>query len=316
MTRFIAVWTIVASVGSAAAADAATSVRLGDRLASHLGAKTIYDGISGAENNSYWQIGESFGVLFSPTDELGKLAQVDGRVSVGLGLGKQPKLRDLKRLAYTTRTGDTPANVEVTLRAYTALNADAKLGANDGDWYQRALCCEPLYFKIANGTYDEVFRDGRWCTFATDHAEAPMTFYDSDHGPRGYTGPNLEQIKEAGKDNLWTEFGQTAEWKETSYAYGDSPICMFAISTSTDEQNWKDFSADIDTLTIELTSGESVTVHFDRGEGDTFGTLTGGGGGGATTWIVIGVVGIAVIILVVAALALGKRKKPVADPGA
>jgi hypothetical protein len=243
-------------------AVAAPDVNLGNALAKKLGAKVVP--AAAGDQPGYWQIGEDFQILLAPSEPAGRVQTRDGRVTVGLGLGSKPRVADIKRIAYTTRTGPLPAHVNVVLNIYTTADSDPNLGANDASWYQRCLTGEPLYAV----NYVESFPDNQWNTFSTDHPKSPLPFFDSKHTPPGFTGaPTLAAIAAADLTKAWGDLTKEAGKKlpEDSYAYKDMTVEALALSSSHDS-SWKNFKADLAELRLELADGQSVRVRFGGGE--------------------------------------------------
>ena len=212
--------------------------------ASLVGGTAVYDATSGAINDGYWSIGEGVWLPLPPANLFGSGAAVT--------------IDDIDQVTYTTRTGDTLANVDVAFQMYTVPSSDPALGGNDS-WYQRLLKAEPLYFD----DYSANFPDDTWNTFDTNDATSPVRFYDGrGHTFAGfYGGPTLADVQGAEYCDLWSSFPSSGG-DSTSYNYGNMSILSFVLATSTGG-NWAGFEGDLDQLYISLNNGDTATVNFD-----------------------------------------------------
>lgn len=249
--------TIVAAGGRAVQA-VPREVILGTDVANKVGAKVVAE--PGPEQQGFWRVGENFRIFLAPHQPAGVVSINQERVFVGLGLASSPRIEQIKRIAYMTRTGPMPAHVNVVLNIYTELDSDPQLGGNDANWYQRCLNGEPLYSK----DYGSSFEDNIWNTFATDHPRSPLLFYDSAHSPPGFsTAPTLEQIQKASYADTWASLVQPVpkNAQADSYAYKNMKVEAISLFTS-QGSNWTGFKGDLAQLQIELANGESVLVRF------------------------------------------------------
>jgi len=275
---------------------------------------------SRTEGGSFWRVGNDFQIFLAPDLPRGELQYQDilepeevkaGKPKrtaiIGLGLPYVTKLAQIKSIRYTVRVPTPPApagaaasvvpvsnvpNVHLALRIYTQKDSDPTLGPNDGPFFQRRLISEPMYMH----EYAAQVPLGRWSTVQTDHAVSPLLFYDMGRTPPGFfSAPTLVQLQRGGYDRSWRDFLPAARGEPPvdSYAYGDSVVKYISLMTFHNEGLWKNFKGDLDTLRLELITGEVVLVDFGSEEG----TRAPAGTGSLIAWGAI--VGVCVIGLIV-----------------
>lgn len=256
------------------------TINVGQSIADEIGV-TVRDE-NKADGGSCWRVGTDFQIFLAPDLPRGQTqtqvmtepeetkAKKPGRptVIVGLGMPYLVKVGQIKSIQYTIRVPKaTPSNVHLSLRLYTAPDSDARL-KNDGEFFQRRLIAEPLYVK----DYATYFQENRWGTARTDHPVAPMIWYDYPRTPAGFvTAPTLAQLQNADDSMTWRDFSPQAKGSlpEDSCAMGESIVKYISVMTYHNEGSWKDFKGDLDSMRVELVTGEVVVVDFGKTDGTT-----------------------------------------------
>ena len=257
------------------------NISVGQSIADQIGVTMQED--PKADGGSYWRVRNDFQIFIAPDVPRGEIrravmlepeeekANKPGRdtVVVGLGLPYLVKVGQIKSIRYTLRTPTaTPAGVNLSLRIYTARDSDPTLKTNDGAFFQRRLISEPLYIK----DYKAQIPDGRWGTAATDHAVSPLLWYDYPRTPAGFvTAPTLAQLQNADYEQTWQDFSPQAKGSvpTDSCAMAESVVKYISVMTYHNEGSWKDFKGDLDSIRIELVTGESFLVDLGAKEGTT-----------------------------------------------
>ena len=266
MTRFcIAIISLLLCTSAIALAEP-VKFNVGKTPAQELGVEVADD--EEASAGGYWKVQNDFEIFLSPKLPRGEVHREDGRFVVGLGLGDGVKISDIEAIRYSVRTAGTPYNVNVMLALYTEPGSDPNLKGDDETWYQRRAASEPLYCR----NYKQVFPVNRWGVADTAHKTSPMLFFDTKHSPPGFSnGPTLAILQSAGYAQTWRDLSPDAYSGPgtDTIAYGQMVLKYISLSTYKSEGNWKDFKGDLDTFTVELKSGQSVTVDFAVTDGTT-----------------------------------------------
>jgi hypothetical protein len=282
------------------------TIQVGQSIAEAEGVTVLEE--TRAEGGSAWRVGNDFQVFLAPDLPRGELhrelmqepedkkADKPGHVTcvVGLGFPYLVKVGQIKSIKYTWRTPKPASIVNLSLRIYTAIDSDRTLETNDGPFYQRRLISEPVYVNH----YREQFPDNRWGAASTDHPVSPLLWYDIPHTPPGFnSAPTLAQLQNGSYDHTWRDF--IPEGKNSapvdSYAYGDSVVKYISVMSYHNEGAWTGFKGDLDSVRVELTTGEVRVVDFGKADG----TTAPEGNGGLVSWSAIFLVGFGAAVFVV-----------------
>ena len=214
------------------------------------------------DGGDHFQVGEGVFGVFDP-----------GVLLEGTTGFEQLQFQDLTKYTWRTRTGATPANVDISLQWYTnhpsntngsPAETRAVYGASDAGWYQRNPQAEPLYFTNGSGgNYDNTYPDNTWNTFSTDPADTndPANYWDTPHSVGGdHTGqPTHADLMSTSTTARWSDFGTATG--TTPVGYGNMGIRFGVIKTSAGG-NWAGFDGDMDQIYMEHSNGDTATLHL------------------------------------------------------
>ena len=157
-------------------------------------------------------------------------------------------IADIKSFSYVTKNGGTPSNVDFYINIYTQ-----PYTGGDATWYGNRLTAEPLYANSYSAPINT------WNTWTTDSGTNQLTLFDSNHGPTGFYGaPTLADVQ-AGpiKWSDWVSSGDT-----TPINYASQTVKYIVLATGS---AWASvFEGYVDALTIELSTGPSLTIDLEH----------------------------------------------------
>ena len=157
-------------------------------------------------------------------------------------------IAQIASISYVTKNSGTPANVDFGLNIYTM-----PYTGGGSTWYGNRLSAEPLYSNNYNAPVNQ------WNTWSTGSGTNQLTFYDSNHTVAGfYNGPTLA-VLQAGALN-WGSYPTSGSTNIIDYSSQTVKYIVFVTSTG---ENWAAFDGFLDAMTINLTTGASITIDLE-----------------------------------------------------
>jgi len=157
---------------------------------------------------------------------------------------------EIASISYWTNKPGSEGDVDFYLAIYTTPDNND----NTTDWYGYRLNAEPYFSQDLNAPVNE------WNTWTTDDGTNQLTFFDTAKtgGYGSYNQPTLQDLQ-AGTIN-WHDYNSA--YTDEEIDYGAETVKYITFQTGT---GWMDtFDGYIDAITIELTTGDSLTIDLEQ----------------------------------------------------
>jgi hypothetical protein len=160
-------------------------------------------------------------------------------------------INDIASLQFSTKKV-LPVPATANLDFYWSIYTQ---GAIDASWYGHRLTSEPMYYNGYNAPYST------WSTYQTGAGTNQMTFFDSNHSPKGYSNaPTLANLQTGPIDWSYT----SPFWAPgTAFDYRPEEIKYISISTGSGDGNSSMLSF-LDGIQITLKNGEILIIDLEN----------------------------------------------------